>query len=353
MKTDWREFLSNNGAEFDDCGKVISFGNPAREVRAALNGNVFADLSHSGMIAVHGKDAETFLQGQFSNDVSQLDEHTGQLGSYCNPKGRMIANFRMHRRGDTWYLRLPAELVETLLARLRTFVMRSDVTLEDAGDAWVRMGFTGPDAATEVETAIGKPVPQAIDGALEGDTWTVVRLPGIHPRFDIYATLEAARKIWDTLNVRSAPVGAPAWDLLGILAGVPTITLATSEMFVPQMANMHILGGVNFKKGCYPGQEVVARMQYLGKLKRRMYLIHINTNSAPAPGDEIFCANDKEQSAGRIVNAEAHPDGGYTALAVIRIASAESGLVFPDGSGETPVELLQLPYPFAPEDTGE
>lgn len=350
MKTEWREFLSGNGAEFDDCDKVISFGNPSREVRAALNGNVFADLSHSGMIAVHGKDAEAFLQGQFSNDVKQLDSHTGQLGSYCNAKGRMIANFRMHQRGDTWYLRLPAELVETLLNKLRMFVLRSDVTLEDAGEAWIRMGSSGPEAAAEVETAIGRPAPRNIDEALEGDAWTVIRLPGIHPRFDIYATLDAARKIWDALNVRSAPVGAPAWDLLSIMAGVPTIMLATSELFVPQMANMQILGGVSFKKGCYPGQEVVARMQYLGKLKRRMYLIHMNTDSAPAPGDEIFTADNKEQSAGRIVNAAAHPDGGYTALGVIQIASAESGSLFLGPTEEIPVEMLELPYAFPAEE---
>lgn len=350
MKTEWREFLASNGAEFDERDKVTSFGNPTREVRAALNGNVFADLSHSGMIEVHGKDAEAFLQGQFSNDVKQLDTRTGQLGAYCNAKGRMIANFRMHRRGDNWYMRLPGELVEPVLDRLRKFVLRADVTLEDAGDSWIRMGFSGPEAAAEVEAATGTAAPQRIDEAVESDEWTVIRLPGIHPRYDIYATMAAARKIWDALNVRSAPVGAPAWDLLSIMAGVPTIMLATSEMFVPQMANMQILGGVNFRKGCYPGQEIVARMQYLGKLKRRMYLVHINSDIPPAPGDELFSAGDKEQSVGRIVNAAAHPDGGYTALAVIQIPAAESGDLFPGTGEELPLQMLELPYSFPAEE---
>jgi hypothetical protein len=353
MKVEWREFLSNNGAEFDDCDRVKTFGNPEREVRAALSGNVFADLSHLGMIEVHGKDAESFLQGQFSNDVRQLSNACSQLNGYCNPKGRLIASFRMFRRGDAYYLCLPMEMIEPLLKRLRMFILRADVTLEDISEAWMRVGLAGPDAVAELESAIGEAVPQAVDSVLEREAFSIIRVPGTRPRFEIFATLEAAAKIWNALNVRGAPVGAPVWELLDILAGVPTIELKTSELFVPQMVNMQLLGGVSFKKGCYPGQEVVARMQYLGKLKRRMYLVQIHSNSRPEPGEEIFSSADPEQSAGRIVSAQAHPDGGYRALAVIQIGAAADEL-FLGRSADARIDLLELPYAFEHgEETGE
>lgn len=349
MKVEWREFLSNNGAEFDDCDRVNSFGNPEREVRAALSGNVFADLSHLGMLEVHGKDAESFLQGQFSNDVRQLSNETSQLNAYCNPKGRMIASFRMFRRGDTYYLCLPAAMIEPLLKRLRMFVLRADVTLEDTSEAWMRVGLSGPDAVAELESAIGEAVPQAVNGVLEREAFSIIRVPGAQPRFEIYAALDAARKIWDALNVRGAPVGASVWELLDILAGVPTLHPKTCDLFVPQMVNMQLLGGVSFKKGCYPGQEVVARMQYLGKLKRRMYLVKIDGDGAPEPGEEIFSPADPEQSAGRIVTAQAHPDGGYRALAVIQISAAADEL-FLGRSRDARIELLDLPYAFQSEE---
>jgi folate-binding protein YgfZ len=244
-------------------------------------------------------------------------------------------------------------MVEPLLNRLRTFVLRADVTLEDTSEAWIRVGLSGPDALTELESAIGEAVPQAVNGVLEHESFSIIRVPGTRPRFEIYATLDAARKIWDALNVRGAPVGASVWELLDILAGVPTIYPQTSELFIPQMANMQLLGGVSFKKGCYPGQEVVARMQYLGTLKRRMYLVQIDTDTAPEPGDEIFSPADAEQNAGRIVNAQAHPDGGYRALAVIQISSASTDELFLGHSRDARIELLELPYAFEnAEETG-
>lgn len=348
MKPEWKAFLSDAGAEFGD-EQVEHFGNPERERRVVTSGDIICDLSHQGLIGAYGDEAAGFLQGQFSNDVLKLDADTSQLNSYCNPKGRMLACFRMFLRGESYYLSLPRTMVETVLKRLRMFVLRSRVTLEDADDALVRFGLSGPRAAEELSGALGG-APRAVDTVLHGGGITAIRVPGPHARFELYGDLEPMCRLWEKLNVRCAPVGAGPWALLDILSGIPAVTPATSEAFVPQMANLQLIGGVSFKKGCYPGQEVVARMHYLGKLKRRMYRISIETDEAPAPGTEILGASagdgDEDQAAGRIVDARLHPDGKVAALAVLQITAAETGGLRLAVEGKPVVTLEPLPYSF-------
>jgi len=351
MKAEWRTFLQENGAEFDG-DRVVSYGSPRRELSMALTGNVFADLSHRALVAVHGKDAAEFLQNQLSNDVREVSESRSQLTSYCSPKGRMLAIFRLFRRGDEFYLSLPEELVEAVVQRLRMFVLRSDVTLEIVTDTFVHLGVSGPDAEDELDSLLGE-VPKSVDDVLRSDDCTVIRVAGIHPRFEIYGPLDCAKRLWQGLNVRCAPVGEPAWGLLEVMAGIPVVHAETVEAFVPQMANLQLVGGVSFKKGCYPGQEVVARMQYLGKLKRRMYLVRIADEPPAAPGTDIFSAADPEQSAGQIVEARPHPDGGQVALAVIRIAAADKGDLHLGLADGPLLEFLDLPYPVAEATAGE
>lgn len=347
MKPEWRQFLANVGAEFDD-GRVVTFGNPEREKRVTTTGNVLCDLSHLGLVSAHGDDAAAFLQGQFSNDVTQVSATRSQLNSYCTPKGRMLATFRLFLRGDTYFMRMPREIVEPLLKRLGMFVLRSKVTLEDADDSLVRIGYSGPDAATALQSAVGK-IPVDVDEVVTHQGLTLLRLRGPHPRFEIYGELEPTVQLWERLNVRAAPVGAANWALLDILAGVPTVYSQNVEAFVPQMANMQLVGGVSFKKGCYPGQEVVARMQYLGKLKRRMYRLHLDQDTPPVPGTELFdAASNGTESVGRIVDAQPHPDGGVEALAVIQVESATEGSLRLGSMDGPQTQLRDLPYPFEP-----
>lgn len=343
MKHEWKAFLEDNGAEFDAAGVVTSFGSPRRELSVALTGNVFADLSDITVIAAHGRDIQTFLQGQFSNDVTNVSASRSQLSSYCTPKGRMLANFRLFARDDGIYIALPAALSETFLQRLRMFVLMSDVTLEDVSENFIHLGVSGPDAPAELEAALGE-VPRSVDDALTLGECTLIRTPGIHPRFEVYGPLECMKKLWQALNVRGAPVGPPAWGLLRVMAGIPMIQPGTSEAFVPQMANMELINGVNFKKGCYPGQEVVARMQYLGKLKRRMYLGRIAAEPPPEPGAELYAADGGEQAVGRIVEAYPHPDGGCMALAVVQIGSMNAGTVHLGAADGPAFEPAGLPY---------
>jgi hypothetical protein len=350
MKPDWKNFLAHAGAEFDDLA-VASFGNPERERRVTTTGEILCDLSHFGLISAYGEDVADFLQGQFSNDVSQVDAEHSQLNSYCTPKGRMLTSFRLFKTGDTFYLRLPQTLVEPTLKRLRMFVMRSRVTLENADDALTRIGWSGPNAVAELSAALdGAAIPQTPDEALSLPALSVLRVPGIHPRFEIYGQLEAVQRLWTRLNVHGAPVGAACWGLLDVLAGIPTIYPETSEAFVPQMANMELIGGVSFKKGCYPGQEIVARTQYLGNLKRRMYRIHVDLDQV-APGQEILdAAKGDSGMVGRVVEGYRHPDGGVEGLAVLQIQSVEDSVDLRLGAAKGPrLRVSPPPYPLAAE----
>ena len=345
MKTAWKTFLTDNGAEFQD-GNLVHFGNPLREQEVALSGLVFADLDYLGVLAVHGSDASDFLQSQLSNDIKLCEEQGSQLTAYCTPKGRILGLMRIFKQGDTFYLRLPADTLEAVLQRLRMFVLRADVTLEDVSENFCCIGVSGAAAADEIRRAASQ-VPAGINQVLHLEKLSIIRVPGIQPRYEVYASsLETAQAFWDTLNVDGAPVGSPAWRLLEIQSGIPNIFAATTELFVPQMVNLQLVDGVSFKKGCYPGQEIVARMQYLGTLKRRMYLGLVDQDEAVSPGDELYQASGNEQVIGRIVDAQPHPDGGFLALAVLQSKSADAADIHLGGTNGPSFKMQTLPYPF-------
>ena len=349
MKPEWQAFLKDAGAEFSS-HKLSSFGNPRREQRIIDTGLIVSDLSYLGLISVNGDDALEFLQGQFTNDIRQVTEHHSQLSAYCTPKGRMLASFRIFQREHTYYLRLPTELLETTMARLRMYILRSKVTLKDATNALIGIGFSGPNADKRLAEILADPPTQA-DAVSHTQDYTILRTPGPHPRYEIYGHLEEMKSLWGKMDVHGAPVGSSTWSLLDIRAGIPVIYPETSEAFTPQMANLDLINGVSFQKGCYTGQEVVARTHYLGKPKRRMYRIRINSNQEVLPGTPLYCASsDSEQGAGSIVNAQINADDMTEALAVIQINDAQNGsLKLNDKTGPA-ITVLDLPY--AIEDTG-
>lgn len=344
MKAEWQSFLETAGAEIEN-QTVVSFGNVHREQRIIHSGLVMCDLSHLGLISAFGEDTSTFLQGQLTNDIRDVSEQHSQLSAICTPKGRMLANFRIFKRGEKFYLRLPQALLEDTLKRIRMYVLMSKVTLEESTNSLIHIGVSGANAETELGAHIDH-LPKANDDVTQSNGFTVIRLPGIHPRFEIYGDYEPMKKLWQHLDVNGAPIGANTWKLLDIFSGIPTIYPETTEAFVPQMINMQIINGVSFQKGCYTGQEIVARMQYLGKLKRRMYRIYVETNDLVQAGDSLFSADTTSgQGTGTIVDAQ--PDvneGGYEALAVINIADAENNqLKLHDENGPN-IVLKELPY---------
>lgn len=355
MIPEWSDFLTESGAEVIE-GRVEHFGHAAAELPAALlDGVICSDLSHQGLIAAQGSDAAQFLQGQLTCDVQRVSSDHSLLGAFCSPKGRALACFRLFRREDGIYLELPQELVEATLARLRKYVLRAKVSLVDASDQSVRFGVAGRAAEALLTDRLGA-IPVTINDVIHttGGDWpdmTIMRLPGIAPRFQLHGPLPVMQALWKALAGKVTLTGAEPWRLLNILAGIPTIYPETVEAFVPQMINLDALDGISFQKGCYTGQEVVARMHYLGKLKRRMYVARVDSVQPPRPGDALFSPQaDTSQSAGRIVDAAKHPDGGYALLAVALIECAERGVLqLGDAQGAT-LNLEPLPYPLTAPD---
>lgn len=284
-------------------------------------------LPQFSLLSISGADARTFLQGQLTCDVAALHNNSSYSG-YCNPKGRLLATFLLWMTaGDFWML-LPSVLAEPMRKRLSLYVLRSKVKIEDRTADWSCAGIFG-EAAEQQLKALGGPVPESLHGVAVRDDVSVIHLPG--QRYLI--TLPRAQAAF--------PDGADAWTGLDIAAGIPFIQPATQEEFVPQMVNLDLIGGLSYSKGCYPGQEIVARTHYLGRLKQRMYRAVV---AAPAvPGDKLYCAELGEQSGGMIVNSAGAGDGRFDVLAVLQVAHARAAWHL--GALQGPVlEPASLPY---------
>ena len=272
-----------------------------------------ADLSNNALLAVTGDDARSFLQGQFTSDVEALSVGQAQWSGWCTAKGRLVATFLLLRRSEGFLLMLPAEIAGAFAKRLSMFVLRSKVKIADASQELARAGIAGDGAAALVKQRWGDvPAPMR---SIEKDGATCIALDG--ERFVAFGPSSPATNF---------PRGSrDQWEWELIQAGIPVVVAATQEAFVPQMANLELVGGVSFRKGCYPGQEIVARTQYRGILKRRMALAHIDGADRPQPGQNVYSSVFGEQSAGTVVNAAPSPAGGYDALVVAQIDSLERG----------------------------
>lgn len=336
MHPDWQQFLEDQGATFDDAGRAVFADAPAAPDCA------LCDLSQLGLIRASGTDRVTFLQGQLTNDVSRIGADHSHLSAFCSPKGRMLALFRVFERDDALLLQLPGELLPAALKRMGMYVLRSQVTLEDASADLTRIGIAGECAA---DLLPGDP-PAADDGVVRIDDLTVIRLPGDRPRFEVIGPNDSVIALWRRASASATPAGVDFWPLLDIRAGLPNVYQATVEAFVPQMTNLQLIDGVSFAKGCYTGQEVVARMQYLGKLKRRMYRFS-SADSLPAPGEAIYRQHSNDsQSVGRVVDARPGPDGAAEGLAVMQIDSAGADDLRLAGPEGAPLTLGNPPYGF-------
>ena len=338
MIDSWKTFLQSRGAHIED-SSVLHYGDAASERTAAAGGTIVADLSQLGVIAFRGEDTATFLQGQLTNDVRALHADSAQWNGYCSPKGRLLGNFLMWRHGEDFYLQLSGDILPGVQKRLSMFIMRAKVQARDASDETVRLVVAGKQALAAVTAAMGC-VPDAPMHSVASESGLVIRVGS--DKFVLSVAPERATAVWQTLRESASPVGAPVWDWLRLNAGIPMIVAATQEQFVPQMVNLEVIGGVSFQKGCYPGQEIVARSQYLGKLKRRMFLAHVDAEAAP--GDHLYSSDLKGQTTGTVVNAAPAPTGGFDVLAVAQVESANTQtlhLKTPDGAA---LALKPLPY---------
>jgi folate-binding protein YgfZ len=349
MRADWQAFLEGAGARIGE-GGVASFGEPRRELQRAASAEVLADLSHLGVISVQGEDAATFLQGQLTCDLRLVTEERSSLGAYLSPKGRALAVLRIHKRPEAYYLTLPGPLTQPIVRRLRMFVLRAKVLIEDASEAWVRLGLSGPHIERSLASRLGV-FPHEVGAAVLQDGISILRIPGPHARVVLTAQdSDTMTRLWTGLRETATPVGRGAWELLDILAGIPEVYPETAEAFVPQMLNLQALGAISFTKGCYTGQEIVARTQYLGTLKRRMYRAQVEADTPPRPGQHLYVAGPQgQQSVGEVVASQAAPDGGCELLAVLLAESVEAGEVRLDSPQGPRLEFRKLPYTVEPE----
>lgn len=340
MNPDWQAFLTRHGAAIHE-GTVQHFGNPALELQASANRNVLCDLGQFSNLRVSGEEALTFLQNLLSNDIREVTGTHAQLSSLNSAKGRMLASMLIWRIGDDYMLQLPQVLSEPISRKLRMYVLRSKVKISDASDDVVSLGLSGPNSQEIIRTVLGD-VPLAPLGVVTTFQASVIRIGDT--RFQIEAYVQHAPSLWHKLSPHAQPAGSICWDWLNIRSGIPFIQPQTQELFVAQMVNFELIGGVSFKKGCYPGQEIVARTQYLGKLKRRMYLAHIEGSKVPQAGSELFSRDMEGQPSGMIVNAAPAPGGGCDVLASTQIESHDTQEIRLESLQGVTLQFLPLPY---------
>ena len=295
-----------------------------------------ARLGALGLLSCEGDDARAFLHAQLTSDVAGLGRHDARRTGWCSAKGRLMATMLVVPRDGGFLLQLSRDLAPAVARRLAMFVLRAKVKLADASDAWAQFGLWGPGAAERL-AALGLEAPQEVLGCAHGAAGTVVRV-GAERFLVLVPAAERAR-----LAGALADAGEGAWFLQEIRDGLPRVTLATQELFVPQMVNLERLGAVDFHKGCYPGQEIVARTQYRGALKRRM--IRARVGSAVAAGDALFAEDVAGQPAGVVVNAAGAPEGESELLCVLQMGWIEGAGPVHLRTAEGPVlEPLALPY---------
>ena len=334
----WNELLAQPAAPLTPTALAVGF---------------VAPITDQGLIALDGEEAASFLHNQLTNDVEHLGLGEARLAGYCSPKGRLLASFLMWRNDTTIFLQLSRDIQVAVQKRLSMFVLRAKAKLSDATDApanQVVLGLGGGLAEAVLQTWFDT-LPAKPFARLEHPLGTLIRVADVFgaARYQWLMSAETAQTVAPVLADRLSVGGKDAWHLSEIHAGVPQITKATQEQFVPQMVNYELLGGVNFKKGCYPGQEIVARSQYLGKLKRRTTLVGI-ADPAAAAGMEVFATADPEQPCGMIVNAAPNGNGGVDALVEMKLAAIEAGSVRLGSAAGTPLAFLDMPYVLDPLD---
>jgi hypothetical protein len=317
---------------------------PAEDFQRLRAGPVLCRLADLGVLEVDGPDAVAFLQSQTTADIGALPMHGWHLGGYCTPKGRLLAIFLVWRYEDGLRLLLPQALAPAILQRLSRYVLRAKLRLRDASREWLTFALCGAGGAQVLQQA-GVDPPQA---AWQSRAWDsggvgvrVAALPGGAACAQRWLCLAPAAQAaqWERQLAALPRLGPALWWWTQIDAALPAVFSSTSELFVPQTLNLEVLGGVSFRKGCYPGQEIVARSQYLGRLRRRLALAH-----APelGPGPDVF-ASGKADPVGRIVMAATAPGGGWDLLFESAI-DEQSGSLHAGALDAPALQHRPLPY---------
>jgi folate-binding protein YgfZ len=300
---DWNKIISLGA------GAALShFGNPQREFAAVRSGAGAIPVAHFDLLRFHGDDAKAFLQGQLTCDLDQVTAEQAQFGGYCTPKGRLLANFMLLSTSQGYLMHLPVDVSKGVADRLRKFVMRSHVKIEHESGLGA-LGLAGPAAPAVLQLELAVPPPGRLAVGRHANA-CVVRLPGDH--FLVVAPSNEMAALWEILAKRALPVGTECWNWLQIQTGIAWITAVTQDQFLPQMIGLDAIGGVSFDKGCYTGQEIVARSRYLGEVKRK--LRRGSTRGCVRAGDALLSGG---RQCGTVLNAASVPEYGSDLLAVV------------------------------------
>lgn len=321
-----------------------------------LKAGFVARLDDLGLISVSGADAINFIHGQLSNDIERLKQSEARLAGYSTPKGRLLATLLVWKTPDRILMQLPREILTALQKRLQMYVLRAKVSLEDVSNQYVMLGLGGR-LASEALAFWFASLPAEPYAKVDAKAGTLIRVADAFgaPRYQWIASAETANSAWPRLIATLHALDDSAWRLGDIDAGVPQITAATQDQFVAQMVNLEVVGGVSFKKGCYPGQEIIARSQYLGKTTRRMLpaLIELPADGGATTafaGSDVFSKSDPGQPCGMIVSAERCDAGRITCLVSLKLDMIEKGSIHLGSADGPALHFGVLPYalPDAP-----
>lgn len=304
----------------------------------------FCALPHEGIITIQGIDSKKFLQSQLTCNLDYLSITQTSLGARCTPKGRMISSFRVIEQAANHYLLcLDQRLIEKQITDLKKYAIFSKVTLTEESTDWVRFGLSSTDDKLQF---LNIDIPTENNQLSRQAGQLLIKIS--HNRFELWIPKAQAQEIEQLLNAHLAVQPLNVWLLGQIEAGIGQVFLETSETFIPQMINIQSLGGVSFKKGCYTGQEIVARMQYLGKLKRHLYRFTLNSPQLPAIATPLF-STTHSTAVGEVVLAATTTTNTIEILAVVQDDAVEAKLWLQDHE-EQPLKLLPLPYRVNPDE---
>ncbi|MFI3199789.1 MAG: folate-binding protein [Methylococcaceae bacterium] len=304
MNQNWKNFLLSQNATFKS-DTDITFPAIVDD-----NDKTIYPVAHLAVLTVSGKDAAQLLQGQVTCDVNELTDTKSSLGALCNPKGRAITTFLLIKTSDAFLVILPEELLETVKKRLQMYILRSAVTLTDSSNQLCLMGLSVPAMLAE-----------PLFNTTQQDNITV-NFSTTHPRYLVIADTDKAIALWSERvdNQQFKPTNSDQWRYLDILSGIPWLTAETSEEFIPQMLNLDQLGGISYNKGCYTGQEIVARTHYLGKTKRVLFLAECESTTLPAPNSAIIDnSTDTEHSIGKVLLAQRAQIAAESAVTTVKM----------------------------------
>lgn len=330
MNPDWQIFLSTQAVSVNEGTATQEF---------------ISDLSHLSIIEITGQDAVEFLNGQFTINIKQLAKNHLQFSAWCNPKGQVKTTFFIYRHKTGFNILLPAELKDSFLKQLQMYIMRANVKLIDKSDVLVRVG---------IQTNNNKLLAEST-GSLPEQEGGITIQNGLHclhtfssennsQRYIFIGSIEKLTNLWQEFLRHSTAMATATWKLLDIQAGYPWLSQQTTEKLLPQMLNLDLIDGLDYQKGCYPGQEIIARLHFRGQLKRSLYLATCSVDVRPEIADRLY-ANDHENSIGIVINAQVYEDKYYL-LAVIEKELIENHLSLHEPNGAA-LTIQTLPYKYA------